>query len=95
MQNIVDKWINKGVRQGVRQGLKEGRQEGRQEGFADYTLLLLNERLGEITEELEARIRRLPPKQLGKLGVASFEFNKSADVEAWLKKLEEAQQRTH
>ena len=87
MQNIVDKWINKGVRQGLK--------EGRQEGFADYTLLLLNERFGMITEEVEARIRRLPAKQLGKLGIASLKFNNLADVEAWLRKLEDAQQRAH
>jgi hypothetical protein len=67
-----------------REGIEKGRIEGRQEGTTHLVLKLLGRRVGEISEEQEAKVRRLSVEQLDALGEALLDFESIADLESWL-----------
>jgi hypothetical protein len=62
--------------------------EGRAEGAAEYVLRKLRRRVGDVTAELEPRVRQLPQERLAAF-LAAFdeamrEFKQRAEAGAWL-----------
>ncbi|MEH2105576.1 Rpn family recombination-promoting nuclease/putative transposase [Nostoc sp.] len=72
--------------------LAEGEQRGREEGRkAEGQLLILRQltrRVGELPQEVLARIETLSLEQLENLGEALLDFQAIADLEAWFATLE-------
>jgi len=61
-------WKKEGIAQGRQEGLQEGRQEGVQAGrqaeAAKLFLLLLNTKFGDVSQELQEKIRQSSPEQI-------------------------------
>ncbi len=68
----------------VQEGLLQGKQEGKQEGEANLLIRQLNRRFGNLSPELEGRIRTLPVEKLENLGEALFDFQADEDLLTWL-----------
>ena len=66
------------------EGKAEGFAEGRQEGEASLVWRQLKCRIGEMSSELETRIRGLSVAQLEELGEALLDFSGGTDLVAWL-----------
>lgn len=66
--------------------IKHGEQRGEKATALKYTLQLLNRRIGELNVQVQKVIGSLSPEQLLKLGVESDDFQRTADLNAWLKK---------
>ncbi len=64
--------------------LEEGRQEGRQEGERSLVLLLLEQRVGQLSQIERDRISVLSVKQLEALALALSNFSSVADLTVWL-----------
>lgn len=60
------------------------KEEGRLEGVADMVLRLIRRRVGEVPNDLTARIEGLPLDALQRLGEDAFEIRTVSDVVAWL-----------
>ena len=73
-----------GRRQGLQEGRQEGRQEGLQEGMQKLIFGLLQSSLGEISPEIETRIKQLPLEQLETLSRAILNFKSIGDLLTWL-----------
>lgn len=71
--------------EGIQIGLQQGRQEGRQEEAVALTLRQLRRRLGELSARTEARIRKLSVLELEQLGEDLLDFERAADLSAWLR----------
>ncbi|MDQ3815559.1 MAG: DUF4351 domain-containing protein [Armatimonadota bacterium] len=84
VMQIVTSWMKEGLEQGRREGRQEGWQKGRQEGEAAMILLLLNQRIGPLSQAMQRRIRALSVEQLEELGKALFDFTQLADLRNWL-----------
>jgi predicted transposase/invertase (TIGR01784 family) len=69
----------------LQEGEQKGRQEGRQEGELALILRQLTRRVGTISPEVEAQVRRLSLTQLDNLGEALLDFSLAADLDSWLK----------
>jgi predicted transposase/invertase (TIGR01784 family) len=69
----------------LQEGEQKGRQEGRQEGELALILRQLTRRVGTITPEVEAQVRRLSLTQLDNLGEALLDFSQASDLDGWLK----------
>lgn len=82
MQTFLDEWIQQGLEKGLQQGLQQGRYEGQ----ISLTLRQLRRRLGEVSDELEERVKVLSSEQLEELGESLLDFNALADLENWLRK---------
>ncbi|NCS59560.1 MAG: DUF4351 domain-containing protein [Microcystis aeruginosa G11-04] len=67
------------VQQGVQQGLEQGRIQE-----ANLVIRLLQRRFGEIPQNLEETIRKLPVERLEDLGLALLDFNTLTDLDNWL-----------
>jgi predicted transposase YdaD len=59
-------------------------EQGMQQGEVALILRQLKRRLGEVTAELEKRIRSLSIAQLEDLGEALLDFSDTSDLVAWL-----------
>ncbi len=68
--------------------LQEGRQEGRQEEARSLVLRLLSRQVGALPKDAQAQIDVLPLTQLEALGEALLDFTQLADLEGWLKHLQ-------
>ncbi|WP_041779886.1 Rpn family recombination-promoting nuclease/putative transposase [Allocoleopsis franciscana] len=62
----------------------KGIQEGIKEGQLKLVLRLLERRVGEISPDIQSRIRRLSIVQLENLGEAVLDFTSASDLTAWL-----------
>ncbi|GAB4191530.1 MAG: Rpn family recombination-promoting nuclease/putative transposase [Coleofasciculaceae cyanobacterium] len=76
--------ILKGIEEGRQQGRQEGRQQGVQEGQFRLILRQLERGLGEISPDIQTRIRQLSIEQLENLGEAILDFTSTADLTDWL-----------
>ena len=65
---------------GERIGYERGKQEGKQE----LILRLLQRRVGELSSELQERIKSLSLNQLENLGEALLDFTATEDLLNWL-----------
>ena len=63
-------------------GLAQGRQEGRQ----SLVLLLLEQRIGRLSDEVRDRVSGLSLEQLDGLAIALLNFNSITDLATWLAK---------
>ncbi|HWQ34439.1 MAG TPA: Rpn family recombination-promoting nuclease/putative transposase [Blastocatellia bacterium] len=81
MPTLLETWIQRGLQQGLQQGLLQGSQEGRQA----LVLRQLTRRFGKLSTRAQAQIRRLSANQLEQLGEALLDFEKVADLNAWLR----------
>ena len=59
-------------------------QQGEQRGEAKLVLRQLQRRFGEIPQNLEETIRKLPVERLEDLGLALLDFNTLTDLDNWL-----------
>ncbi|MEH1932849.1 MAG: DUF4351 domain-containing protein [Nostoc sp.] len=69
---------------GERIGYERGKQEGEQEGEQRLILRLLQRRVGELSPELQQRIKSLSLNQLETLGEALLDFTAIEDLLNWL-----------
>ncbi|MEL6853750.1 MAG: Rpn family recombination-promoting nuclease/putative transposase [Cyanobacteria bacterium J06607_13] len=68
----------------IEEGRQKGRQEGRQEGAHFIVLQMLSLKLGDLPEELSARVKQLPTAEIPALGLALNEFESGDDLARWL-----------
>ncbi len=76
----------------IQEFIQEGREEGREEGIrigehqilCSLTLRQLRRQIGEIGEQAQEQIRKLPTQKLEDLGVALLEFKSHDDLHRWL-----------
>ena len=80
IMQITTSWEEKGLTQ----GLAQGRQEGRQEGQRSLVLLLLEQRIGRLSNEVRDRVSGLSLEQLTGLAIALLNFNSITDLATWL-----------
>jgi predicted transposase YdaD len=73
---------------GFERGIQQGRQEGRQEESRSLVMLLLEQRLGQLPDDLHDRLSPLSRTQLEALAIALLNFSTLAELEAWLDCLE-------
>jgi len=66
------------------QAVQEGVQQGRQQGEADLLIRLIQRRFGEIPQNIEETIRKLPVERLEDLGLALLDFDTLTDLDNWL-----------
>ncbi len=84
VMEIVTSWMEEGIQRGRVEGRLEGRLEGRQQEAISMILRLLTRRLGAVDLLLQDRIQRLSLTQLEDLGEALLDFDRAADLAAWL-----------
>ncbi|MFN6185345.1 MAG: DUF4351 domain-containing protein, partial [Microcystis sp.] len=73
--------------QAVQEGVQQGRQQGLEQGRiqeANLVIRLLQRRFGEIPQNLEEIIRKLPVERLEDLGLALLDFDTLTDLDNWL-----------
>jgi predicted transposase/invertase (TIGR01784 family) len=63
---------------------REAEQQGELKGQQELVLRQLNRRVGNVSIDLESRIKALPLVQLEELGEALLDFNQLSDLVAWL-----------
>ena len=94
VMEIVTSWMRTGIKQGREEGLLEGRQEGllkgRQEGLqreTELVLRLLKRKIGPLTPDIEAQVKRLDIEELENLGETLLDFAQIEDLTNWLSNL--------
>ena len=70
------------------EGEQVGEARGRQTGQRSLLLLLLEQRIGQVSEEQTERISQLNLQQMEALALALFNFTTAADLENWLSSVE-------
>ncbi len=73
-----------GVQIGRQEGLQEGRQEGLREGEAELLIRQLTRRCGNLSDELQAKVRSLSIPQLESLGESLLDFQNISELDDWL-----------
>jgi predicted transposase YdaD len=63
---------------------REAEQQGELKGQQELVLRQLNRRVGNMSSQLQERIKSLPLTELEALGEALLDFTSMADLEAWL-----------
>jgi flagellar biosynthesis/type III secretory pathway protein FliH len=76
--------VQEGLKRGLQQGVQQGVQQGEQRGEAKLVLRQLQRRFGEIPQNLEETIRKLPVERLEDLGLALLDFDTLTDLDNWL-----------
>ena len=82
VMEIVTSWM--------RTGIKQGREEGRQEGLQRETELVIRQlkrKIGPLTPETEAQVKRLEIDELENLGETLLDFAQIEDLTNWLNNL--------
>jgi predicted transposase YdaD len=75
-----------GRKEGRQEGRKEGRQEGRQEQGYLLVLRQLPRRVGNVSIDLQERVRSLPLEKVEMLGEDLLDFAQLGDLLAWFEK---------
>lgn len=73
-----------GRTEGLQLGTQQGLQLGTQQGEANMVIRLLNRRCGNLSNELQEKVRSLSITQLESLGEALLDFQEISDLENWL-----------
>lgn len=79
--------IQQGVQQGIQQGLQQGVQQGIQQRVQQEINMLIRQlkrKIGNVSPELEIRVRNIPIDKLEDFGEALLDFNSSQDLIHWL-----------
>jgi predicted transposase YdaD len=74
----------RGLATGEARGLATGEARGRQVGQRSLLLLLLQQRIGQVSAEQTDRISQLNLEQMEALAIALLNFSTVADLENWL-----------
>jgi predicted transposase YdaD len=69
-----------------REAEQQGNVKGRQEEAESLILRQLKRRVGNVSIDLEARVKTLPLAQLEELGEALLDFSQMADLVTWLER---------
>jgi hypothetical protein len=69
-----------------RESLAAGEAKGETKGEAKVVILLLNHRVGGVSEETAIEIRKLPIDQLEQLAIDLLDFTNSNDLVEWLQR---------
>ena len=77
-----------GLEQGIEKGIKQGLEKGITEGQFRLMLSMFEHRFGKADEALVARLRRLTPDDLQRLGTALLDATTRDDVIAFIEKVE-------
>ncbi len=85
MQTIFDLYREEGRELGLEEGRELGLEEGRQEEAANLVLRQLIRRFEQVSARANAQIRRLSLAQLEQLSEDLLDFEKVADLTAWLR----------
>lgn len=64
--------------------IQRGEQRGKQQEALQYTMRLLNRRIGNINSQTQQRIDALSTNQLEDLGEALLDFSSQNDLTTWL-----------
>ncbi len=75
VMQIVTSWM--------RTGIEQGRQEGLQRE-SELIVRLLKRKIGQLTPEIEAEVKKLEIEDLENLGEALLDFKQLEDLTAWL-----------
>lgn len=86
MESLFDMWKRQGLQEGWQQGLQQGVLQGKEAGVAETSLRLLKRRLGRVGVRAEKQILGLPLHDLEELSEALLDFERQADLTAWLRK---------
>ena len=73
-----------GKREGKREGRIEGKREGKREEALSLAIKIINQYLGTIDNDLQAKIKTLTLENLEELTLALFNFDCLGDLELWL-----------
>ncbi len=73
-----------GIKKGLEQGLAKGITKGRREHAVDLAVRLASHKLGKLSVEIEAQIKRLSLRKLDQLALALFNFTSMDDLAGWL-----------
>lgn len=76
VMQIVTSWMQKGI------------EQGKLEGEVSIVMRLLKRKLGEVTPEVEAQVRKLKLAQLEDLSEALLDFSSVEDFQIWLENLQ-------
>jgi hypothetical protein len=66
--------------------MSQARQEGQQEGRSTLVLRQLNQRVGNLSIDLQTQVESLPLEQLGQLGEDLLDFSGLEDLLGWLER---------
>ncbi len=64
--------------------IQRGEQQGKKQEALQYTMRLLNRRIGNLNSEIQQRINALSTTQLEDLGEALLDFSNQNDLTTWL-----------
>ncbi|MEO1183206.1 MAG: DUF4351 domain-containing protein [Cyanobacteria bacterium J06636_27] len=68
----------------IQRGEQIGEQRGKKQEALQYTMRLLNRRIGSINSQMQQRIDALSTNQLEDLGEALLDFSSQNDLTTWL-----------
>jgi predicted transposase/invertase (TIGR01784 family) len=74
-----------GKLEGEKIGAQRGQVLGRQQALKQVAVRLLTRKFGKVTLKVSKRLEKLSPDRLEELAEAVLDFEKVADLEAWLK----------
>ncbi|MDB9511226.1 DUF4351 domain-containing protein, partial [Kamptonema animale CS-326] len=74
----------RGIEIGEQRGIEIGEQRGIEIGQINLIKRQLQRKLGELNQEIEARLSTLSSEQLSALAEAIFDFSSIADLSSWL-----------
>ncbi|MEZ2229720.1 Rpn family recombination-promoting nuclease/putative transposase [Microcoleus sp.] len=76
--------IDLGIQQGIEQGMQQGIEQGIQQGKAALIVRQMMRLVGEISPDIQTRIRELNLEELENLGEAMLDFTSISDLLTWL-----------
>jgi predicted transposase/invertase (TIGR01784 family) len=74
----------RGELRGELRGKQSGQILGRQQGLREFAVRLLTRKFGKVTQKTVKRLEKLSAERLEELAEAVLDFEKVADLEAWL-----------
>ncbi|MEP7336965.1 MAG: DUF4351 domain-containing protein [Acidobacteriota bacterium] len=75
--------------QAVEAAAQEGLERGKEQAFVEMTLAQLDRKLGSLEAGLIEQVSQLPIEELRRLGVDLLDFQSRADLDNWLRQLQE------
>ena len=84
-RDALQEGVQRGKLEGKLEGEKIGTQRGQVLGSRQVVARLLTRKFGKVTQKVIKRLDKLSAEQLEELAEAVLDFEKVADLEAWLK----------
>lgn len=84
ISNIEWLAIERGMKKGLQKGLQQGREEGREEALFSMVSRLFARKFGDLSQRIQAQIKRLSADQLEELSEALLDFEQLKDAREWL-----------